>query len=62
MAALNKKHLAAIYGIDPRVLNKHYENWKDQIGPYVGRQWTPKQIETWHRLFGMEAMEPVKKS
>jgi len=61
MAEMNKKSLAAHYGLDPRTLNKYYELWQEKIGPYIAKRWTPKQVKTWKELFSNEGIEEVGK-
>lgn len=47
----NKKSLAEHFGIDPRTLNKLHLAYFKEIGPYIGRAWTPGQVKKWMALY-----------
>jgi hypothetical protein len=44
MKPMNKKQLAALYGITVVMLNIWLKPFEEKIGPCAGRLYTPKQI------------------
>lgn len=49
---MNKKQLAEKYKVTVKIFNKWIEPFKDKIGKYNGRTYTPKQIRIIHDCLG----------
>ena len=56
-----KMELAHAYGVTLRTISSWLDTYQEEIGPKMGRTYTPKQIKTIYDLLGSPSLVKAKK-